>query len=159
MKFENNYLTSIFLFACFFAGCKVKQPVTSEKISFECQKSFTFIKNEIIENEGSWYEFKDMENLYEEYDKGNFNFPFNPCLVGKNKAFLRNLLGEPHREAISKRDSINTLVYCFSKSCIEEKSFGGMGGVGLIFFFDENELVKDFYTQIGLVEHYKTLDR
>ncbi len=160
---KTRYLTRylicyITLSLCFFTSCKTTNPVAALEEPPECEKSYSFIKNEVFENADGWLEFRDMEKIYKEYDIGNLKFPF-ACLEGKDKDFLRSLFGEPHREAIDKRNKIHTLVYCFSKECIEERSFGGMGGVGLIFFFDEAERVKDFYVQMNLVGHYQTLDR
>lgn len=144
---------------CFIVGCKVKDLVTNDKILLECQRYFAFIKSEVIENEDGWYEIKDMEKIYQEYDVNNFDFPFNSCLIGEDKNFLRKLLGEPHREAIDKRNNINTLIYCFSEKCTKERSFGGLASPGLIFFFNDKDQIKDCYVSLNLVGHYKSLDR
>lgn len=77
--------------------------------------------SELIENHKGWFEFKDVNKIYAEYDNGNLNFPFRwECIVGKNKKEIKKLFGEPHREVIMSRLELNIFVYCFSEACRKE---------------------------------------
>lgn len=127
--------------------------------SIDCEKSYNFIKNEISENEEGWFEIKDKEIIYHEYDKGNFKFPFYKCFNGKDKMFLVELFGIPHREYINKRQRYHELVFCFSKKCNDINTKSGLANPAIIFFLDEKELVKEYYSNLNLVGDYKSLNR
>ena len=110
--------------AIIFLSCNTKKVVPATTTINDtskldrCEKTFNFFRNEIIETKEGYYKFKDLEKIFQEYDKYNLKFPFNSCFVGKKLSFLSEIIGPPHKELFINRKNIHIAYFCFTLDCV-----------------------------------------
>jgi len=141
MKWIANQVCVLFLFL-FVAACASKPaPASETAVSDECEEFYDFIRMQWYQTEGGFYNYRDLDKIYEKYDEGDFRYPhLSSCLMEKHKDFIRKLFGQPSREVVVESLGINSFVYCRTDYCLKEEDVYGLSPLWMI--FDENDRYK-----------------
>jgi hypothetical protein len=146
----------VVLIASFSACTAVRQAARDS----DCTSYYTFIEAEWYLNEYGWHEFRDTNKVYAAFDEGKVDYPFSlPCLRGKDKAFIRDLLGAPDFEIVIRTKHTNFFIYCMNEACAAPILVESVKEPGLVIFFDANDQVDGLYCDIPYRYQYQVMKR